>query len=96
LDRRDCRLLGQVMHSFRQPLHFVAERLGANENRTLYLMRLDERMDEQGFDESDRLRCLVAEARETLEKIGIELSTLAIDCLKLPSLGTLTRKRELR
>lgn len=29
------------------------------------------RMDEQGFDEADRLRYLVAEARQALEKVGL-------------------------
>jgi hypothetical protein len=35
--------------------------------------RMEERMDQQGFDEGDRLRCLVAEGRQALEKIGIAI-----------------------
>jgi hypothetical protein len=36
-------------------------------------------MVEQGFDEGNRLRYLVEEARKALEKVGMELSTLAVD-----------------
>jgi len=61
-----------------------------------YLQRLEERMVEQGFDESDRLRYLVAEARKALEKVGLELSTLApFDGATLPPHGKLKRKRDL-
>jgi hypothetical protein len=61
-----------------------------------YFRRMEERMDDQGFDESDRLRYLVAEARQALEKLGTELATLAaFDGLKLPPHGKLKRKRDL-
>jgi hypothetical protein len=56
--------------------------------------RLEERMDEQRFEESDRLRCLVAEARKALEKVGVELSMISRDGLKLPPHGKLKRKRD--
>jgi hypothetical protein len=53
-------------------------------------------MDDQGFDESDRLRNLVAEARQALEKIGVELATLAaFDGLKLPPHGKVQQKKDL-
>lgn len=60
-----------------------------------YFRRMEERMDEQGFDEGDRLRYLVAEARNALEQMGIELSLLARDSLKPPPHGKLQRKRDL-
>jgi hypothetical protein len=58
-----------------------------------YFRRMEERMDEQGFDEGDRLRYLVAEAHKALEQMGIELSMLARNGLKLPH-GKLNRKRD--
>lgn len=60
-----------------------------------YFRRMEERMDAQGFDESDRLRYLVAEARQALEKIGNELAMLSRDGFKLPPHGKLKRKRDL-
>jgi hypothetical protein len=61
-----------------------------------YFRRLEERMVAQGFDESYRLRYLVAEARKALDQMGIELSMLARDGLKPPPHGKLKRKRDLR
>jgi hypothetical protein len=60
-----------------------------------YFRRMEERMDEQGFDKSDRLRFLVEQARQALEKIGIELSMLSRDGIKPPPHGKLKRKRDL-
>jgi hypothetical protein len=61
-----------------------------------YFRRMEERMDEQGFDEGDRLRFLVVEARKALEKVGRELSTIApFDGLTLPPHGKLKRKKDL-
>lgn len=60
-----------------------------------YFRRMEERMDAQGFDESDRLRYLVAEGRQALEKIGMELSTLAVDGLMNPPHGKPKRKRDI-
>jgi len=61
-----------------------------------YFRRMEKRMDDQRFDESDRLRFLVTEARKALEKVGLELSTIAVDGLeKLPPHGKLKRKRDL-
>src|SRR5690349_17484109 len=52
---------------------------------------------DRGFDESDRLRCLVGEARQALEKVELELLTLApFGGVTLPLYGKLKRKRARR
>jgi hypothetical protein len=59
-----------------------------------YVQRLEEHMVEQRFDDSDRLRCLVAEARQALEKVSLELSALAVDGLRPLPHGKLKRNRD--
>jgi len=49
-----------------------------------HLKRLEKHMAEQGFEEADRLRNLVAKARNALEMANLELTTLTVEGFHFP------------